>query len=62
LQPGLGLDGIWFQSRLFSRSFLLVLEVATKADAMEPAIDAKRERAIPVLKPADGELIFLIHA
>jgi hypothetical protein len=29
---------------------------------MEAAIDAERERAIPVFKPGDAERIFVIHA
>jgi hypothetical protein len=51
-----------FEGGLLGGGLFLGLEVATDADAMEAAIDAEREHAIPVLKPADGEHRLVIHA
>jgi hypothetical protein len=51
-----------FQSGFFGGGVLQGLEVSADADAVEVAIDAEREHAIPVPEPADGELIFVVHA
>ena len=40
---------------LFGGSLLLGLEVTTDADAVEVAIDAEREHAVPVFEPVDGK-------
>jgi hypothetical protein len=37
------------------------LEVAADADAVEMAVDAERDHAIPVHESADGKQIFVVH-
>ena len=57
----LDLRGRDFEQRSFCGGFFLGFEVTADADAVEVALHAEREHAIPVLKPADGERIFMFH-
>jgi hypothetical protein len=52
------LQRLEFECGLFGGSLLLGLEVATDADAVEVAIDAEREHAVPVLKRLTANVVW----
>ena len=62
LHAGRGLHGLHFEGGLFGGGFLLGLEVAADADAMEAAIDPPRGYPVAVFKTTDGKRLFVFHA